>query len=502
MNQKTISADVGGLLGRTLWCGLLCVGLWTGLCSATASAADSSVAARTAAAARPNLVFIIADDCTHRDWGCYGGQALTPRLDQLARESMRFTQCFQAAPMCSPTRHCIYTGQYPVKTGAYPNHTFAREGTRSIAHHLQPLGYRVHLSGKTHVQPKTVFPFEYSGTNNPDPSAIGKLLAECKSSQTPFCLIACSNEPHTPWNNGDPEQYDAARIQLPAYFVDTPQTRESMQKYLAEITYFDGQVGEILDLLTAHDLAQDTLVMVVSEQGSSFPFGKWTLYDTGIQSACLVRWPGKVAPGSVSDALVEYVDVTPTFVAAAGGTASPDFDGRSFLPLLLGETTTHKTHVFSEMTTRGINNGSDYFGIRAVRSAQFKYIWNFTPEATFQNACTSSPEFKSWMALAAQGDQDAAEKVRRYTHRPAEELYDVTKDPTEWTNLADDPAYAHVKAQLRSELEAWMAAQGDLGQATEMEALKHLAKGREDAESAPQSRPKGKRKLRTEQPAE
>ena len=103
--------------------------------------------------ANPNFVFIIADDCTFRDIGCYGGQAKTPNIDKLATEGMQFSRCFQAAPMCSPTRHNLYTGIYPVKSGAYPNHTFVKEGIKSVAHYLKPQGYRVVLSGKTHINP-------------------------------------------------------------------------------------------------------------------------------------------------------------------------------------------------------------------------------------------------------------------------------------------------------------------------------------------------------------
>ncbi len=431
------------------------------------------------AAERPNLVFVIADDCTYRDLGCYGGQAHTPNIDRLAEEGMRFTRCFQAAPMCSPTRHNVYTGLYPVKSGAYPNHTFAKDGTKSVVHYLKPLGYRVALSGKKHISPNTVFPFEYSGkANNPDMAAIGELFAECRESETPFCLFACSNEPHSPWNKGDASRYPPEKVELPSYFVDTPETRESMSKYLAEITYYDGQVGEILDLLEKHGHAENTLVMVVSEQGSSFPFAKWTLYDSGIQSGMIVRWSGRVKPGSVADAMVEYVDVLPTFVEAAGGKPADLLDGKSFVPVLAGKTDEHKTHVFAEMTTRGIINGSETFGIRSIRSGRFKYIWNFTPETPFKNACTKSKEFVSWEAKAKAGDEDAADKVRRYRQRPGVELYDVTKDPYEWTNLADDPEYADVQADLRRRLEAWMKEQGDLGQATEAAAKERQGRNR------------------------
>jgi len=450
----------------------------------------ASIAAGYATSARaipkkPNMVFIIADDCTYRDIGCYGGQAYTPNIDKLATEGMLFTQCFQAAPMCSPTRHNIYTGQYPVKTGAYPNHTHVNPGVKSIVHYLKPLGYRVAQTGKKHIGPREAFPFEYLSTkdNNPDFEAVDAFFADCQKKRNPFCIFICSNEPHSPWNKGDPSRYDADKLKLPPYFVDTPETREAMTRYLAEITYFDGQVGEALDLIDKYGFRDNTLVIVVSEQGSSFPFGKWTCYDTGLQSAFIARWPGKIKPGTVNHALIEYVDIAPTFVEVAGGTPAPELDGKSLLPVFAGKQE-HKKYVYGEMTTRGINNGSDYFGIRSIRSKQFKYIWNFTPEMEFKNAGMSSEVFKSWVAKAEAGDADAAEKVRRYKHRPAEELYDITKDPYEWNNLANNPEYAKIKAELRAELKKWMEYCGDKGQQTELEALEHMSKARREKKNA------------------
>ena len=375
--------------------------------------------------------------------------------------------------MCSPTRHNIYTGLYPVKSGAYPNHTFVKAGTKSVVDYLKPLGYRVALSGKKHIAPREVFKFEYSDkSENPDFEVIDKFIGECKASDTPFCLFACSNEPHSPWNKGDASQYDAAKLKLPPYFVDTDVTRETMTRYLAEITYYDWQVGQAIKLLDKYGIADNTLVIVVSEQGSAFPFGKWTCYDTGLQSAFISRWPGKIKAGVVNDAMIEYVDILPTFIEAAGGTVPEVLDGKSLLPVLSGKAKEHKKYVFGEMTTRGINNGSEYFGIRSIRSREFKYVWNFTPEKKFQNVCSKSAIFKSWRAKAT-SDPDAADKVGRYEYRPAEELYEVTKDPYEWTNLADDPKYAKVKAQLKRRLLEWMEDMGDKGQQTELEALEH-----------------------------
>ena len=438
----------------------------------------------TSAAERPNFMFIIADDCTYRDIGCYGGQAHTPHIDALAGQGMRFENCFQAAPMCSPTRHNIYTGLYPVKSGAYPNHTFVKSGVKSIVHYLKPLGYRVALNGKRHIAPVEAFPFEYGGKkNNPDMAFADEFIGQCAESDTPFCIFQCSNEPHTPWNKGDPSRYDPNGLKLPPYFVDTPETRESMTRYLAEITYFDDQVGQSLALLDKHNVADNTLVIVVSEQGSSFPFGKWTCYDTGLQSAFIARWPGKIPAGAVNPAMIEYVDVTPTFIEAAGGSPPGVLDGTSLLPVLTGGKQHHKDYVFGEMTTRGIINGSDHYGIRSIRSGQFKYIWNFTPEVTFQNACTKSNIFQSWQVKAATGAH-AADLVRRYQHRPGEELYRLEDDPFEMKNLADDPELTQVKEDLRKRLLAQMEVTGDRGQQTELEALNRQTNRRRNRANA------------------
>ena len=429
--------------------------------------------------ANPNFVFIIADDCTFRDIGCYGGQAKTPNIDRLANEGMRFTRCFQAAPMCSPTRHNLYTGIYPVKSGAYPNHTFVKDGIKSVVHYLKPKGYRVALSGKTHINPRTSFPFEYSTKgNNPDLDKIDQLFEDSVKEKTPFCLFACSNEPHSPWDKGNQSDYDPQKIKLPPYFVDTPETREAYCKYLAEIGYYDWQVGQILKKLDKHGLKEDTLVVVVSEQGSGFPFAKWTCYENGLQSAMVVRWPGKIKAGSRTSAMVEYVDVLPTFLDAAKFNIPKVLEGQSFLPVLLGNKHAHKKYVYGLMTTKGINNGSENYGIRSVRDERYKYIWNFTPDVEFQNACTQSMVFKSWIKKAQSGDADAKDKVNRYQWRPEIEIYDLEKDPYEWNNLAGKPEVKTIQQRLSNALKKWMKSQGDLGQETEMAALERQRRGK------------------------
>lgn len=468
---------------KSFFLALLALGL---LCSETRSAES-----------QPNLLFIIADDCTFRDIGCYGGQAYTPNIDRLATEGMRMTHCFQCAPMCSPTRHNIYTGQYPVKTGAHPNHTQTFDHIRNITHYLKPLGYRVALSGKTHIGPRPLFDFEYSSDkNNPDMGAIDRIMGECAESSSPFCIFACSNEPHSPWNKGDATRYPASEVKLPPYLADTPEVRDAFSRYLAEITYYDDQVGQLLELLNKHKQVENTLVVVVSEQGNSFPFAKWTCYDSGLQSAMIARWPGNVSPGSTTDAMVEYVDITPTFVEVAGGKADKSLDGESFLNVLTGKTTTHKSHVFGIMTTKGIINGNASYPIRSIRSRTHKLILNLQSDQKFTNACTKSKEFQSIIQAANSGDQKAKWVVTNYQNRPPLEFFDIINDPLEMHNLADHPEHQATIDELKQRLNAWMEAQGDKGIATEMSANSHKKK-----RPANEKKPKGnnKRKKRDTQ---
>ena len=437
-----------------------------------------------AASAKPNIVFIIADDCTFRDLGCYGGQAHTPNIDKLAGQGMRFTRCFQTAPMCSPTRHNIYTGLPPVVSGAYPNHTFVARETKSVVQYLSNLGYTVAQSGKTHVSPQQVFNWKkIPGRKNPDFKEIGPFIKEHAEKKKPFCLFLCSNEPHSPWDKGDRSRYPADKVHLPSYFVDTPETRDDFSRYLAEITYFDSQVGEAMDLVEKNNLTNNTLFIVTSEQGNSFAFAKWTCYDNGLQTGMIARWPGHIEPSTTNPAMIEYLDLLPTFIEAAGGTPPATLRGKSLLPVFAGKES-HKKFVHGIMTTRGINDGSPHYGIRSIRSENYKLIWNLTPEIKFENACTTARAFKSWLALAATGDQDAIAKTSRYQQRPEFELYDIRKDPFEMTNLAGKSELADVQKSLHQGLQTWMESCGDRGKATEMEALEHMTGHRKKKKSA------------------
>lgn len=442
------------------------------------------------AADQPNLLLFMADDMTWTDIGAFGNdQIRTPHLDELARQGMKLNGMFTPAPTCSPLRQALYTGIYPVRNGAHPNHARVYDGVKSLAHHLRPLGYRVGLVGKRHEAPSEAFPFDFLGGSHGDGGKPGTIDLDLnladefihRDPDQPYCLVVTSNQPHTPWNRGDASVYDAAALTLPPYLVDTPVTREWMTHYYAEITYMDAQVGRCMELVSQTN--QPTLFLFLSEQGSNFPHCKWTCYDTGIRGASIVWWPGVVRPGSESDALMQYVDVVPTFVEVAGGIPEDetkyDFDGRSFLAVLEGEMNRFREYVFAVQTSRGIYSGPEAYGIRAVRDARYKYIWNLNAPAAFSNTViTKFPPFQDWKRAAAAGDPAAARLVDEYIHRPAEEFYDLRDDPYELNNLAGDPQHRARMDSMKVQLEAWMKQQGDRGVATEMAAKKRQVDGK------------------------
>ena len=429
---------------------------------------------------RPNFLVIMADDCTYSDLEVYGGQASTPNMLKLADEGMKFNRCFQATAMCAPTRQNLLTGIYPVRNGAYANHSNSYEHIKSIVHHLKPAGYRVALTGKRHIGPKSVYPFEYSeNATDPDMNFIREFLENNKKNDNPFCLFAMCSSPHVPWTHGDTSQYPTSQITLPPYLISTEETKKAFSMYLAEISYFDQQVGEILSIIDDSELRSNTVVIVLSEHGSLWPFEKWTCYDAGLQSAMLIRYPGKIKAGSVTSAMVEYVDITPTILDLASVEPVIDLDGSSFKDVLLGNADEHKSLVFGIQTTLGINEATQAYGIRSVRNDSLKYIINLFPENKFENALLMDPQdwssrrqsylwwMRSWRE-AAEKDKKANLILERYQKRPAIELYHVKKDPYELVNRALDPEYENVMNVLHKELMTWMQSQGDMGKPTEL----------------------------------
>ncbi len=422
----------------------------------------------------PNILIVIADDLNKDSVGVYGNKDVkTPNIDRLASQGMRFNLAYTSTAMCAPTRQQMYTGLYPVRSGAYPNHSKVKPGTKSLVHYLKALGYRVGLSGKRHFGPPSSFPFEQV-SRKVDAKAIREFVA--RDEKQPFCLLVTSNSPHVPWSAGDASQYDPGKLTIPPYWVDTPEMRESLTRYYAEITDLDREVGECMKILRETKQEDNTAMIFTTEQGAQYPGCKWTCYENGLNVGFIVRWPGQVKPGSVSDAMIHYVDVAPTLVEMAGGEAIKGLDGRTFLGVLRGKTKRHNSVTYGVHTQmNAIGSPPTGYAVRSIRAGKWKYIMNLNHKVTFKNALTQNDKENYWASWVrtAKTDPKAARLVKRYLNRPAEQLYDLSKDPHELNNLAGREKQAKVKARLKQQLQDWMTSQGDLGQATEMAAKRN-----------------------------
>lgn len=442
---------------------------------------------------KPNIILIMGDDLTYNDIEPYGStQVKTPHLTALAKEGMCFDNMFTSSPACAPTRQQLLTGVYPVRNGAHPNHSMVYTGTRSVAHHLQEMGYNTALIGKKHYAPESSYPFQFLGGKNGD-NGEGKDIdlekAEAfvnASKDKPFFLMVTTNQPHSPLTRGNPSAYPPDKIKLNPGFVDTDITRNNLSKYYAEITYLDSLAGVVIGMVKRTGKMDNTIIIFTSEQGSgTIPFAKWTCYDAGLKTAFIIKYPGKVKKATRSNALIQYVDIVPTLIDIAGGdptkinTGVKDangytgFDGKSFKNILLDKSTELRDVVFGVQTTRGIINGSESYPVRSARNKKYLYIHNLQPNNTFQNVLINTPLFKSWIS------KDSA-RANLYMHRPEEELYDVTKDPYNLVNLASDPSLKNVKEQLKGMLVSFMKQQGDMGIATEMDANNRKPKNAEE----------------------
>lgn len=445
-------------------------------------------------AARPNILIFLADDMTWRDCEPYGNTDVrTPNIQKLAEEGIKFNNMYTATAMCAPTRQQFFTGLFPVRNGAYPNHSQVYDGVQSMAHYFQSIEYNVVLIGKQHYGPKSSFPFTYLGGRGSDNGTGVEIeidrLRPIINSNKPFLAIVAQNQPHLPWNRGNADAYDPSSFVIPDYMVDTEFTRNELTKYYAEITYMDYMLGDCLDMIEQAGKTDNTLAIFTSEQGSTHPFAKWTCYDSGLKTGFIARWPGVIPAGSETSAMCQYVDVVPTLLdivdikADTVDTGVSDaygkrgFDGRSFEAVLIGEAEEHGDVVFGVQTTVGMNNGSSSYPVRSVRNKQYKYIRNLSYEIPFQNNETEleGRHYRHWLKIT-EDQPEVHEWVKKYQFRPEEELYDIVNDPWEKINIIDDPAQVAVKSELRSALDAWMDRQGDEGKATEANAWSRIKK--------------------------
>ena len=429
-----------------------------------------------AAPSRPNILLCIADDWSWPHAGAYGDRVVkTPTFDRVAREGVLFTRAFCAAPSCTPSRAAILTGQAPHRLEAGGNLWGYLPAKYAVyTDRLEAAGYVVGMRGKGWGPGKLV-----DRPRNPAGPSFRTFEQFLKSvpDGKPFCFWFGSNDPHRPYDLGSGAEagMKAADVVVPPYLPDAPEVRSDILDYYAEVQRFDRQTGDILALLEKAGKLDDTIVVMTSDNGMPFPRCKTNLYDSGSHMPLAVRWGARVKGGKTSDAFVSLTDLCATFLDAAGLRPPQEMTGRSFLGLVTGtgDAAAGRDRVFIERERHAnVRQGDHSYPSRALRTDKYLYVRNLRP------GLWPVGDPQPWKAVGPFGDIDPGPsksfllsgrddpKVRPFfdlacATRPAEELYDLSKDPHQVRNVAADAAYAADLRQLRADLDRWMSQTAD-----------------------------------------
>jgi arylsulfatase A-like enzyme len=413
---------------------------------------------------KSNIVFYITDDQSQVDASVYGSEDLdTPNMDRLAEMGKTFDRAFIASPACAPSRAALFTGLMPARNGAEANHTYPEPDIPLLSEKLQANGYEVIAFGKVGHGPmnkRSNFDHHERVPKRGDYS--GRVEAYLKENPTdkPLCILVGDHRPHVLWTKE--KAFDPEEVDIPDYFIDTKETRRHWARYLTDIKGMDKELGDVMDL-SQRLFGDDYMFLFSSDHGSQWPFGKWNLYDHGIKVPLIAAWPGQIEEGSRTDAMVSWIDIFPTLLDLTGGPIPDNLDGRSFAPVLQGETDQHREYIFTTHSGDGKENA---YPIRSIRTDRYKYILNILPNHYHSNHSDiyrkdgAGEYWDSWDE-AVKNNPRAKEIVHKYYVRPEEEFYDLQQDPNEQHNLIDSEEHQDKIKELRKKLQQWMQEQGD-----------------------------------------
>jgi arylsulfatase A-like enzyme len=407
---------------------------------------------------QPNFIVFIADDAAWNDCGPYGNHKIkTPNINLLAEEGVVFNNAFLTTSSCSPSRCSILTGRYPHSTGAPELHMQLPASQLLFAGELQKAGYFTAVAGKYHIGPKRPeFDTIYGGA--PSGCEYWVEALQNRPKDKPFFLWLAAIDPHRSYRPGIiPEPHRPEDVIVPPYLPDNDSTRKDLALYYDEISRMDSYIGQVMYELKNQGVDENTLIIYMTDNGRPFPRCKTRLYDSGIKTPFIVRWPEKIKKGT-TNALVSSIDIAPTFCELAGAGTSETFQGVSFVPVLEDYSKETRKYIASE------HNWHDYQAHeRAVRNHQYLYIRNAFPHLN------ASPPADAVRSITYQ------EMVNRYNEghlnenqldcfvkpRPSEELYDVVNDPHQLHNLAGNTDYEGALNDMQKLLDNWMAESGD-----------------------------------------
>ena len=444
---------------------------------------------------RPNVLLITVDDMNWDSVGVYGAAlpGLTPNIDQLAREGLRFEHAHVTIAICQPTRAVWMTGRYPHNSGAFGFEEI-RPDVPTLVEALRKAGFRTGLMAKHgHVVPSRaeawteIVPAKELANGRSAQLYYERALrfmTDARRAGEPFFLMANSQDPHRPfaasadearaqradadsrnhqYGGGFPPvdlAFDPQAIPVPGFLPDLPNVRLELAQYYTSVKRADATTGAVLRALDDAGLAEDTMVMFLSDHGIAVPFAKTNVWMHSTRTPWIVRWPGVVA-ADVVDArhVVSGIDLAPTVLEAVDLPVLPGTDGRSFLGALRGEELDGFEYAFTHMN---VTIAPEWYPMRSIVDRQYGYIYNAWADGTkkFFNNSMRGLTYPA-MADAASNDPAIAARVDHLLYRTKEELYDYADDPDALKNLVEDSSYTATVAEYRELMLEAMRASGD-----------------------------------------
>lgn len=460
-----------------------------------------SVESSTAAEAKKNVILFVADDLGFQI-GAYGDKvAKTPAMDRLASMGTKFTRAFCTTASCSASRSVIMTGLYNHATGHYGhahgyNHFSTYDSVRPLSRILADAGYRTCSIGKYHLAPRSTYYFETyanknikGGSRNPVKMAMNAEEWIREDDDRPFFLYFCTSDPHrgggpgnfanfndreNPYPETKRNKFDPADMQPPPWLPQTDDVKGEWAEYYQAINRVDQGLEKLLEVLKETDHLDDTMILVTSDNGPPFPGAKTCLYQPGANLPLIVYNPDVEHRGVTTNATVCWADYTPTILdycdveppkspairprengesVSKNAKAVPyKFHGKSFLPALGQKTPegfdeVYLSHTFHEITM--------YYPMRVIISGDYKLTFNIAHQLPYPFASDlyASP---TWQGVLKRGDKMFGQRtVYSYLQRPRFELYNITKDPWESTNLANLPEHQKKLEELQAKLQTW-----------------------------------------------
>ncbi|MBI1338088.1 MAG: sulfatase-like hydrolase/transferase [Phycisphaera sp.] len=424
---------------------------------------------------RPNILFAFADDwswpepvASDNNW------FKMPAFERICNEGVVFNRAFVTAPSCTPSRASVLTGQWhwrleedanlfgtlPAKFAVYPDL-------------LEKAGYHVGYTGKGWGPGNVTAGGRTRNPAGKEYASFEAFMAE-RPKGKPFCFWFGSHQPHRSYRPGSGVNagLKLADVKVPACLPDCETTRSDLCDYAAATQRYDHDAGQIIKSIEAAGELDHTMVVMSGDNGLPFPRGKCNIYDTGTRVPLAIRWPDKIKSHRSVDDFVSLADLCPTFLQAAGVAIPADVDGKSLMNVLAsdknGQVDPSRDHVLTGMERHAApaRDGALGYPMRAYRTADFLYIRNFKPDrwpAGDPPAFMDIDGGPTKKYMIDHRDDPAVKPLYElaFGKRPAEELYDLRKDPNQLKNVAADPAYAQMLTKLSEALNTELKATKD-----------------------------------------